>query len=268
MPPAFFKHRFQFMLSNKVIVVTGGAGLLGQEFVQTIIEKNGTAIIAELNADRGLEALAASKKKFPSANVEFYPLDINDKLSIISLIEKLHTRYNRIDTLINSAFPRNKNYGRKFEDVAYEDFCEHLNMNLGGYFLASQQFLKYFVEQGSGSIINIASIYGVVTPRFEIYDNTNMTSAVEYAAIKAGLIHLTKYMAKYYKGHNIRINAISPGGLFDHQPEAFLDSYKKFCLNKGMLDKSDINGTLLYLLSDLSSYVNGQNIIVDDGFCL
>jgi NAD(P)-dependent dehydrogenase (short-subunit alcohol dehydrogenase family) len=95
-----------------------------------------------------------------------------------------------------------------------------------------------------------------------------MTMPVEYAAIKSALIHLTKYMAKYYKGKKIRINSISLGGLLDKQPPAFLESYKAFCLNKGMLDKSDINGTLVYLLSDLSVYVNGQNIVVDDGFTL
>jgi NAD(P)-dependent dehydrogenase (short-subunit alcohol dehydrogenase family) len=114
----------------------------------------------------------------------------------------------------------------------------------------------------------MSSIYGVVAPRFEVYENTTMTMPVEYAAIKAGLIHLTKYMAKYFKGKNIRVNSISLGGLKDGQPESFLDSYEQFCLNKGMLDAKDISGTLLYLLSDLSEYVNGQNITVDDGFTL
>ena len=108
----------------------------------------------------------------------------------------------------------------------------------------------------------------MVAPRFEIYDNTPMTMPVEYAAIKSGLIHLTKYMAKYFKGMNIKVNALSPGGIFDNQPEPFLEAYKKQCSSKGMLDKSDLKGTLVYLLSDMSRYVNGQNIIVDDGFSL
>ena len=95
-----------------------------------------------------------------------------------------------------------------------------------------------------------------------------MTMPVEYAAIKSGLIHLTKYMAKYSKGKNVRINALSPGGIQDNQPEPFLKSYAKNCLNKGMLDKKDMTGTLIYLLSDMSKYVNGQNIVVDDGFTL
>lgn len=155
-----------------------------------------------------------------------------------------------------------------FFDVEYEDFIQNLSLNLGGYFLTSQCFSKYFKKQSYGNIINISSIYGVVAPKFEVYENTSMTMPVEYAAIKSGLIHLTKYMAKYFKGMNIRVNALSPGGILDKQPESFLEKYKEKCLNKGMLENSDLKGTLVYLLSDMSKYVNGQNIIVDDGFSL
>ena len=256
------------MLKNKVVVITGGAGLLGQEFAKTIIMTNGIAIIADFNQEKGTEVTEYLQKLFPAATVKFQFLDINDKDSIQQLINSLNQKYGKIDALVNNAYPRNKNYGRKFEDVTYEDFCENLNINLGGYFLTSQQFLIYFSKQGFGNIINISSIYGVIAPRFEIYDNTPMTMPVEYAAIKSALIHLTKYMAKYYKGKNIRVNAISLGGLIDNQPKEFLESYKSFCLNKGMLDKSDINGTLIYLLSNLSNFINGQNIVIDDGFTL
>jgi len=256
------------MLKDKVVVITGGAGLLGQEFAKSVLEKNGIPIIADFNEDRGLETTNVLQNLFPHGIVEFKALDINNKASILQLIVNLNQKYGHIDALVNNAYPRNKNYGRKFEDVTYKDFCENININLGGYFLTSQQFLNYFCKQGCGNIINISSIYGVIAPRFEIYENTQMTMPVEYAVIKSALIHLTKYMAKYYRGKNIRVNAISLGGLFDKQPITFLESYKSFCLNKGMLDKSDINGTLVYLLSDLSQFVNGQNIIVDDGFTL
>ncbi|WP_228703437.1 SDR family oxidoreductase [Aliarcobacter skirrowii] len=100
------------------------------------------------------------------------------------------------------------------------------------------------------------------------YKNTINGISIEYIAIKSGLMHLTKYMAKYFKGMNIRVNALSPGGILNSQPEAFLEKYKEICLNKGMLDNNDLKGTLVYLLSDMSRYVNGQNIIVDDGFSL
>jgi NAD(P)-dependent dehydrogenase (short-subunit alcohol dehydrogenase family) len=108
----------------------------------------------------------------------------------------------------------------------------------------------------------------VVAPRFEVYAGTKMTTPIEYAAIKSALIHLTKYMAKYFKGINIRVNTLSPGGILDSQPESFLKEYEQKSLNKGMLDKKDLKGTLVYLLSDMSQFVNGQNIVVDDGFTL
>lgn len=256
------------MLQNKVIVITGGAGLLGQEFVKAVVENKGTAIIADINEQIGLKVKDKISKEYQSSNVDFIKLDINSDESLNSVISYLDKKYGKIDAIVNNAYPRNKNYGKHFFDVKYEDFTENLNINLGGYFLTSQQFAKYFKNQGFGNIINIASIYGVVAPKFEIYENTPMTMPVEYAAIKAGLIHLTKYMAKYFKGMSIRVNALSPGGIFDYQPESFLNKYKETCLNKGMLDKNDLRGTLVYLLSDMSQYVNGQNIVVDDGFSL
>ena len=256
------------MLKNKVVVITGGAGLIGKEFIKAIVENNGIAIIADINEKVGQEAKEVLSKELNSKNIDFVKLDITSKDSLEACIKYLRDKYKRIDALVNNAYPRNKHYGRHFFDVEYSDFIENLGLNLGGYFAASQQFARYFKEQGYGNIINICSIYGVVAPKFEIYNNTTMTMPVEYAAIKSGLIHLTKYMAKYFKGMNIKVNALSPGGIFDNQPEPFLEKYKDQCLNKGMLNNSDLKGTLVYLLSDMSRYVNGQNIVVDDGFSL
>ena len=256
------------MLSNKIVVITGGAGLIGKEFVKAVIENNGTAIIADINEEIGMKTKEQLSNDLKSENIDFIKLDITSKTSLSKCIDYLDAKYGQIDAIVNNAYPRNKNYGRHFFDVEYEDFVENIGLNLGGYFTTSQVFSKYFQKQGYGNIINISSIYGVVAPRFEIYDNTPMTMPVEYAAIKSGLIHLTKYMAKYFKGMNIKVNALSPGGIFDNQPEPFLEAYKKQCSSKGMLDKSDLKGTLVYLLSDMSRYVNGQNIIVDDGFSL
>ena len=252
------------LVKDKVIIVTGGAGLLGKTFCQAIADNGGIAVVAEYYIT------IANKLCASLENTHIVPaqIDITNKASIEALIVYVSEKYGKIDALVNSAYPRNKNYGKHFFEVAYTDFCENVGMNLGGYFLTSQQFAKYFQKQGYGNIINLASIYGVIAPRFEVYDNTPMTTPVEYAAIKSGLIHLTKYMAKYFKGKNIRVNAISLGGIEDKQPESFLKAYKEFCLNKGMLDAKDIAGTVLYLLSDLSEFVNGQNIVVDDGFTL
>jgi len=256
------------MLKNKVVVITGGAGLIGKEFIKAVIENNGIAIIADINEEVGLETKKDLSKELHTENIDFVQLNITSKKSLQRCIKYLDEKYQRIDALVNNAYPRNKNYGKHFFDVEYEDFIQNLGLNLGGYFTTSQQFAQYFRKQGYGNIINISSIYGVVAPKFEVYDNTPMTMPVEYAAIKSGLIHLTKYMAKYFKGMNIKVNALSPGGILDNQPGAFLEKYKDKCLNKGMLDKSDMKGTLVYLLSDMSKYVNGQNIVVDDGFSL
>lgn len=256
------------MLKNKVIVVTGGAGLIGREFVSEIIRNQGIPVIADLDEIQGMKTYTVLQEEFPESKIEYYALNINDKTSIIKLIDKLTLKFGKIDALVNNAYPRNKNYGRKFEDVTYSDFCENININLGGYFLTSQQFLKFFSKQGYGNIVNISSIYGVIAPRFEIYEGTTMTTPIEYAINKSALIHLTQYLAKYYKGKNIRVNSISPGGILNQQPEEFVNAYNEFTLNKGMLDKSDLSGSLIFLLSDMSKYINGQNIIIDDGFTL
>lgn len=256
------------MLKDKVVVITGGAGLIGKEFLKAVVEQNGIAIMADINKAVGLQAQANLRQELDSECIDFVELDITAKSSIQRMLEELHDRYGRIDALVNNAYPRNKHFGRRFFDVEYSDFCENLGLNLGGYFLTSQVCATYFQKQGYGNIINISSIYGVIPPKFEVYDNTTMTMPVEYAAIKSAIIHLTKYMAKYFKGMNIRVNTLSPGGILDQQPELFLDAYRSQCLNKGMLDKLDIRGSLVYLLSDMSAYVNGQNIVVDDGFSL
>jgi len=256
------------MLKDKVVVVTGGAGLIGQEFVRAVIEQNGIAIIADINKNEGQRVSNELSDKLKSNKIDFFELDITSKKSLQECIGYLDNKYGRIDALVNNAYPRNKNYGRHFFDVEYDDFVENLGMNLGGCITPSQLFSLYFQNQGYGNIINISSIYGVIAPKFEIYDNTEMTMPVEYSAIKSGMLHLTKYMAKYFKGKNIRVNAISPGGILDSQPEEFLKKYNQECSTKGMLNGGDLNGALIFLLSDMSMYINGQNVVVDDGFSL
>lgn len=256
------------VLKDKVVIVTGGAGLLGAEFVKSIAANGGTAIIADCNKEAAFNVIEKISQQEIEGKIDFVTLDITDKVSILEVIKTVSEKYGKIDALVNNAYPRNKNYGRRLMEVEYSDFCENMNLNLGGYFLTSQQFAAYFMQQGYGNIINIASIYGVVTPKFEIYENTAMTMPVEYAVIKSGIIHLTKYFAKSFKGKQIRVNSLSPGGILDAQPASFVSAYREECLNKGMLDKGDLSGSLVYLLSDLSSCVNGQNLIVDDGFTI
>ena len=241
------------MVEGKVVVVIGAGGLLGRDFVRGIAEQGGHPVLADIVEPQTSDHLTIR-------------VDINSTPSVLALINTVHTRYGRIDAVVNSAYPRNAQYGRKFFEVTHEDFCENISLNLGGMFLVCQKMAEYFQQQGHGNIINIASIYGVTAPKFEIYENTAMTMPVEYAAIKSAVIHLTKYMAKYLKGSHIRVNSLSPGGILDKQPEAFLAAYKKLCTDKGMLDPAEITSALLFLIGDMSRHVNGHNLIVDDGF--
>ena len=254
-------------LTDKIIVVTGGAGMLGQQFCKAIAASGGVAVVADrdlASASRVADEIVQQGTGRASA----VSLDITDKDSILAAISAVSERYGSIDAVVNNAYPRNAHYGRVMEDVTYADFCDNVGMHVGGYFLVSQQFAAFFRRQGHGNIVNLSSIYGLMAPRFEVYEGTRMTMPVEYAVIKSGVLHLTRYMAKYLKGSGIRVNAISPGGILDKQPESFLQKYNAQCLSKGMLDKSDIVGTLVFLLSDASAFMNGQNLTVDDGFSL
>ena len=255
------------LLVRKRVVVTGGAGLLGRTFCAAIAEHGGQVIVADRNFDAA-QRVARDLKSLHAGAAEAAALDITDGDSVHALIEDIHTRHGRIDAVVNNAYPRNSRYGRPVEEVEYVDFCENVGMHLGGYFLVMQKFAVYFRREGGGNIVNLSSIYGIVAPRFNIYDGTTMTMPVEYAAIKSGVLHLTRYFAQYLKGSNIRVNALSPGGILDQQPEMFLQRYRSQCAGKGMLDPVDLAGSLVYLLSDLSRNVDGQNLVVDDGFSL
>lgn len=259
------------MLTGKVIVITGGAGRIGSAFSQAIVESNGIAIMADTNNDIAQKTINKIQESL-GATVEgklFYKeVDIASFESIAKLIDGLKKEFGRVDAVINNAYPRNKNYGKKFFEITHDDFSEFLTLHLGGYFNVSQQFVKFFLGQGYGNIINISSIQGVAAPAFETYEGTDMHSPVEYTVAKHGLIGMTRYMAKMFRKNAIRVNAISPGGILAEQPEKFLEQYKNRCGTKGMLDSTDITGALIYLLSDSSRYMTGQNLVVDDGFGL
>jgi NAD(P)-dependent dehydrogenase (short-subunit alcohol dehydrogenase family) len=255
------------LLEDKVVVITGGAGRLGSAFTSAVVGAGGRVVIAELANDvtqRSTDALVTQH----GDRVIAVPADITDSASLDAMIARTVAVFGRVDALVNNAYPRNAGYGRRFDQVQYADFVANVGMHAGGYFLAAQRCIEQFKRQGHGNIVNMSSIYGVVAPRFDVYAGTGMTMPVEYAVIKSGILHLTRYIARWCAGMNIRCNAISPGGIRADQPQEFLDRYRAHAKTKGMLDAQDITGTLVFLLSDLSGYINGQNIVVDDGWTL
>lgn len=264
------------MLKGKLIVITGGAGRIGRTFALTIVKYGGVAVMVDIDEEAGSKALVTIQNWSAQqqdatgrqGQATFICMDITSTIEMDTLLERLDSEYGYIDALVNNAYPFSKNYGRKFFELEMEDFNEFMSLHLGSQFALSQRFIRYFLKQGHGNIINISSIQGVGAPAFETYEGTNMHSPVEYTVAKHGLIGMTKYMAKMFKKDGIRVNSISPGGILDNQPKTFLNQYKKRCGTKGMLDSQDLTGALLFLLSDGSTYVNGQNIIIDDGFGL
>lgn len=198
----------------------------------------------------------------------YFQVDITSDTSLAEVIEKTIAKFDKIDCVINTSYPRSSNYGKSALKITLADFNDNISLHLGGYFNVIQQFTRIFIDQGYGNTINIASIQGVSAPKFEHYQGTAMNSPVEYTAAKSAIISISKYFAKYLKGKNIRVNSISPGGILNDQPKIFLEKYKSTCLNKGMLDPADLVGAVKFLVSDESKYINGQNIIVDDGWSL
>lgn len=252
------------MIQGKVVLITGAAGRLGSVIAQGIISEGGRVILVDLN-EIGLEKTAAELNTQGCLPIV---ADAGLPGSIDLCIAAGKERFGQIDAAIHSAYPRSALWGERFENVQKEHLDEDLSNQLGGAILFSQRILEFFKEQGGGNLIHISSIMGLATPKFENYVGTEMTSPIEYTAIKAALIAMTKYLAKYYKGKNIRVNCISPGGILDQQPEVFLERYRSWCNHKGMLDPVDLVATALFLLSEQSRYLTGQNIIVDDGWSL
>tara|TARA_B100001057_G_C22780366_1_gene923393 strand:- start:581 stop:1342 length:762 start_codon:yes stop_codon:yes gene_type:complete len=253
------------MLKNKKILVVGAGGLLGSNLVKALIDNQACVVAADLskiNLEAKLQNIGVNTK---DENIILHELDLLSKDSISNLF----SLENLITGAVNCSYPRNSNYGKHFFDVSLEDFNENISLNLGSSFVFMQECASYFNKQKKPfSLVNISSVYGVIAPKFNIYDNTKMTTPIEYSAIKSGLIHMTKYVSKYIGNSDFRVNLVSPGGILDGQPNVFIEAYKKETFGKGMLDVADVIGSILFLLSPSSKYINGQNIIVDDGFTI
>lgn len=253
------------MLNGKKILVAGAGGLLGARVVVAALNQGAEVVAVDINPAAMQSKLIQQGVDLSSKNLCLEALDITSEQDV----KGFFSRQDGLTGAVNSTYPRNKTYGAHFFDVSLESFNENLALHLGSTFLFTQQCAAYFkVKQTPFSLVNISSIYGVVAPKFEVYDNTPMTMAVEYAAIKSAILHLNKYVAAYINDSRFRVNSVSPGGILDNQPDAFLEAYRSNTCGKGMLDVDDTVGSFLFLLSEHSKYVTAQNIVVDDGFSI
>jgi NAD(P)-dependent dehydrogenase (short-subunit alcohol dehydrogenase family) len=240
-------------LKDKIVVVTGGNGLLGNAFIQEINKHGGIAISADINAEKNL-----GEKQ--------YYCDITDESSVQELLDAVVKEYGKIDGWVNNAYPRTKDWGAKVEDLPLSSWKQNLDMHLTGYFICSRIALEQMKIQKFGSLINLGSIYGVQGPDFTVYDGTAIGNPVGYAAIKGGIINLTRYFASYYGKYNVRANCVSPGGIFDNQDEIFVKNYEHKVPMKRMGLPADIAPSVVFLLADGSKYITGHNLIVDGGW--
>ncbi len=254
------------MLHGQVVVVTGAAGTIGAPVCSAIAEHGGVVVVADIDADAAKHI--ADGLNADGHDADWAHLDITDSSAIDALIGRVRESRGRLDAVVNSAYPRGSNYGRDLEDVTFEDFCETVNGHLGGYFLVAQRFARAFREHGAGNIVNLSSIYGVFPPDFAMYEGTDMTMPVEYAATKAGINGLTRYFAQYYLPYGVRCNAVAPGGIRADQPASFQTAYDSRSGSRGLLDPQDLTGSVVFLLSDASRHMTGQVLIVDDGWSL
>jgi len=252
MPDTFYD------FNGKNIVIIGGGGLLGKSILKIIHEAGGNIHVLDYRGSNDLS----------SGDVNFYAVDIADEVDLERTLTEIVDEDGKIDSIINCAYPKANRYGQPLDQVSYSGFCDSVSLHLGGFFNVLRVGTKVMLSQGAGSIISFASIYGVIAPRFDIYDGCGFSMPVEYAAIKGGLIHLNRFFAKKFLGTGLRFNCISPGGIEDGQPDRFQKNYSMHTNTGKMMSSDDVLGTVMFLVSDVSASITGSNIVVDDGFIL
>lgn len=257
------------MMTGNTIIVAGFGGLLGAQLTAYLLKNQNRVIAFDREVNQSSERLKSLGVDIDHNSLDLYELDITQEADVKVFFQALIDQKVKIDGAVNATYPRNSTYGKSFFEVSLENFNENVNLHLGSAFLFMRECANYFETLKTAfSLVNVASIYGVVAPNFDVYKNTNMTMPVEYAAIKSAILHLSKYTASYINNSDFRVNSVSPGGIFDNQPEKFLDAYKSQTHGSGMLDVTSVLGGIEFLLSSQSKYMTGQNIVIDDGFTL
>lgn len=249
-------------LNNKIILVTGGAGNYGKCIAEGLAEAGGTVIIAS----RDLENITSTAEKFRSNGLDIHGLQVDqaDHKSITLLKNSILDKFGKLDVFVNNAVSR----PMKDYYAPIEQFAESMNVNATGMMDILREMADLIIRNPEGgSIINISSMMGMSGPDISNYDGTDMNKDLppDYFFHNAGLINLTRFMAKQFAGKNLRVNCISPGGLLNNQPERFLENYCKKVPLRRMANNDDIKGLVVLLASKAGEYINGENILMDGG---
>lgn len=264
----------KFSMKGKVALVTGGAGLLGREFCRALAEAGGTVYLAD--RDQALIERSLDNLRDFSHLIHGVRVDVTDPVSVRQVVEGIVGEANSLDVLVNSAAldpkfdPQHPRlYNNAFEEYPLASWQEGLSVNLTGSFLASQAAARQMVKQNSGSIINLCSTYGLVGPDQRVYEETGKPRTYKpafYSVTKAGILGFTRYLAAYYANTGIRVNALSPGGVENDHEEHFVTNYSARTILGRMARRDEMNGALLFLASEASSYMTGANLVVDGGW--
>ncbi|MDD3967314.1 MAG: SDR family oxidoreductase [Proteiniphilum sp.] len=248
-------------LQNKVILVSGGAGNYGKCIVEGLAEADGTVIIAS----RHLEHVGEIVNNFRENGLDVHAIQVDqgDHESIMVLKSEITKQFGKLDVFVNNAVSRPI---KNLESYTVERFTESMRINATGAMDILFEMGDLIEKSGGGSIINIASMMGMFGPDLSNYEGTNMgVPPPDYYFHRAGIINLTRYLARVYAGKNIRVNCVSPGGLFNNQPQRFLENYCKKVPIGRMANNDDIKGLMVLLASDAGAYINGENILMDGG---
>lgn len=259
----------RFNLDGKVAIITGGAGLLGVQHAFALAEKGAVVIAIDLDKKK-LERLKINFQK-KGYIIEIYVGDITKDINILKIKDIILKKFKKIDILINNAQKdfvpkkKSKNFLNKVENYSLESWDSEINVGLKGAFICSKIFGSEMSKKKSGVILNVASDLSVIAPDQRIYEHLKIIKPISYSVIKHGLIGLTKYLASYWSSKNIRVNAISPGGVFNDQEKNFIKKIKKLIPMNRMANVNEYKEAIQFLCSDASSYMTGHNLIIDGG---
>ena len=257
-----------FDLTGRTALITGGGGLLATEHAIALGSYGAAIVLADFNLEKCAAAADALKQQGINAIAKY--CDVTSKESWQKLAADTVEQFGSIEILVNNAGFTNQsksaNFDNSFEDFPLEDWNAIMGVNLTGTFLGCQVAGKYMLKQAKGSIINLASLYGVVSPNHNIYPGTGISQPVAYSVSKHGVIGLTKYIATLWASKGVRVNSLTPGGIFNGHKGIFLERFQQLNPIGRMSDKTELRGAVVYLASDASSHVVGHNLVVDGGW--